>query len=48
MILHDGSKRIEGIGIQNLDIFEKYEVDVLGNYHKVKKEKRKGGKNNKK
>lgn len=48
VILHDGSKRIEGIGIQNLDIFEKYEVDVLGNYHKVKKEKRKGGKNNKK
>lgn len=48
VILHDGSKKFEGIGPQNLEIFEKYEVDVLGNYHKVKKEKRKGGKNNKK
>ena len=30
-------------GVQNLEIFEKYEVDILGNYHKVKNEKRKGG-----
>lgn len=44
IILHDASKRLDGIGVQNLEIFDKYEVDVLGNYHKVKKEKRKGGK----
>lgn len=43
-ITHEGEKKIEGIGIQNLEIFEKYEVDLLGNYHKVKKEERKGGK----
>ena len=30
-------------GAQNLEVFEKYEVDVLGNYYKVKNEKRKGG-----
>lgn len=44
LILHDGSKTIEGLGVQNLEIFDKYEVDVLGNYYKIKKEKRKGGK----
>lgn len=47
-ITHDGEKKIEGIGIQSLEVFEKYEVDLLGNYHKVKKEERKGGKNTKK
>lgn len=46
--LHDGEKEIEGIGIQNLEIFEKFEVDLLGNYYKVRKEERKGGKNKKK
>ena len=31
-------------GSKNLrEVFEKYEVDVLGNYYKVKNEKRKGG-----
>ena len=34
------------IGVLNLKYFEKYEVDILGNYHRVKKETRKGGKNN--
>lgn len=43
-ILPDGSSVIEGIGVQNLEIFDKYEVDVLGNFYKVKKEIRKGGK----
>lgn len=31
--------------IQNLEKFEKYEIDILGNYNKVKRENRKGGKN---
>ena len=44
---HDGSEEIRK-GIQNLEIFEKYEVDLLGNYYKVRKEERKGGKNSNK
>ena len=43
LLTHDGSATIEGVGAQNLEIFEKYEVDILGNYNKVKSEKRKGG-----
>ena len=47
LINHDGScndeNKYERDGAQNLEIFEKYEVDILGNYHKVKNEKRKGG-----
>ena len=47
LINHDKSlidgKEIMRPGVQNLEIFEKYEVDILGNYHKVKNEKRKGG-----
>lgn len=38
---HDGGYTAEGIGIQNLDSFEKYQVDVLGNKKLVKGEKRK-------
>ena len=45
LIAHDNSEKYEGIGVQNLEVFDKYEVDILGNYHKVKKEIRKGGKN---
>ena len=30
------------VGAKSLEIFEKYEVDVLGNVSKIKKEKRKG------
>lgn len=44
LMAHDGSEEYKSIGIQNLELFEKYEVDILGNYHKVKKETRKGGK----
>ncbi|WP_053284650.1 type II CRISPR RNA-guided endonuclease Cas9 [Clostridium botulinum] len=34
---HDGSKRYRGIGIKSgVKEFNKYEVDVLGNYYKVK------------
>ncbi|MCI9000244.1 MAG: type II CRISPR RNA-guided endonuclease Cas9 [Clostridia bacterium] len=38
----NGEKKIEGIGIRNLEIFEKYQVDVLGNISKIRKEKREG------
>lgn len=38
----DGSEKISGIGTQNLEIFEKYQVDILGNINKVKSEKREG------
>lgn len=41
-IVPDGSEKIEGIGVQNLEIFEKYQVDVLGNISKINKEKREG------
>ena len=44
LIAHDNSERYESIGVQSLETFDKYEVDILGNYHKVKKEVRKGGK----
>jgi len=40
----NGQSEYEGIGVKTLDKFEKYEVDLLGNYYKVKKETRKGGK----
>ena len=38
---HDSSYTAEGIGVQNLVSFEKYQVDVLGNKKLVKSEKRK-------
>lgn len=38
----NGEKTIKGIGVKGLDIFEKYQVDILGNISKVKKEKREG------
>ena len=38
----NGEKKIEGIGVKKLEIFEKYQVDVLGNISKVKGEKREG------
>ena len=37
---HDTSAKEEGIGVQSLEIFKKYQVDVLGNYTEVKGEKR--------
>ena len=36
---HDGSELWRGIGMRTAKSIEKYEVDVLGDYHKVKKEK---------
>ena len=37
-----GDKKIEGVGVKNLELLEKYEVSVLGNISKINKEKRKG------
>lgn len=37
---HDGAYERLGIGVKTLDCIEKYTVDVLGQYHKVGKEKR--------
>ena len=39
-ILHDRSASFESMGIQNLCLLKKYQVDVLGNVSEVKKEKR--------
>lgn len=39
---HDRSGSIPSMGIKTLDKVDKYVVDVLGNYHLVKKEKRSG------
>ena len=37
---HDNSYMISSLGIKTLEAFEKYTVDVLGNYYPVKKERR--------
>ena len=39
-ISHDGAYERRGLGIKTLDLVEKYEVDVLGEYHKVTEQKR--------
>lgn len=39
-ISHDRSFEFEGLGIQSLEIFQKYSVDVLGNKFEVKNETR--------
>ena len=41
-IAHDNSFSYEGLGIQSLEIFEKCQVDILGNVSVVKSEKRMG------
>ena len=38
----NGSERIRGVGVKRLEVFEKYQVDVLGNINKIKGEKREG------
>ena len=38
----NGEEKKQGIGVKGLEIFEKYQVDVLGNVTKIKKEKREG------
>lgn len=37
---HDSSYEVKSLGIKTLEKFEKYTVDVLGEYHKVEKEPR--------
>ena len=37
---HDGSYYAKKLGIKTLKCVEKYQVDVLGNYYKVGREKR--------
>lgn len=39
-ITHDDAYKFKGCGVKTLIKLEKYTVDVLGNVHKVKKEKR--------
>lgn len=41
IVAHDNSFMARGIGIQNLDKLDKYQVDILGNKSLVKKESRK-------
>ena len=38
----NGEKKIEGVGVKSLEIFEKYQVSILGERSKIKKEKREG------
>lgn len=40
IILNDNSYSIDSLGVKTLQNLEKYQVDVLGNYTKVSKEKR--------
>lgn len=40
VINHDNTYVLRGLGVKTLISIEKYEVDVLGNIHKVNKEKR--------
>jgi len=42
VLLPDGSEKMRGIGVKSLEIFEKYQVDILGNISKVRKERREG------
>lgn len=39
---HDGTYKVESLGVKTLPVFEKMQVDVLGNISHVKKEKRQG------
>jgi len=42
LITPNEGHKVENIGIQGLEIFEKYNVDILGNISKIKNEKREG------
>ena len=39
LVSHSGAKEWEGIGVRTAKSIEKYQVDVLGSYYKVKKER---------
>lgn len=41
-LAHDSSYKFENLGIQSLELFEKCQVDILGNISVVRGEKRKG------
>lgn len=41
---HDSSSTWRGVGVKTSHIFEKYHVDVLGNYYKIEREKSPVGK----
>lgn len=45
VINHDNTYAISSLGVKTLKSIEKYTVDVLGEYHAVKKEKRQGFEN---
>lgn len=40
VITHDNAYTVESLGFKTLQKVQKYQVDVLGNYTLVKKEKR--------
>lgn len=42
VINHDNTYEKDGLGVKGLPLIEKYQVDALGNFTKVKKEKRMG------
>ena len=42
LLAPNGERKIKGVGVKGLEIFEKYQVDILGNINKVKNEKREG------
>lgn len=39
LISRDGAAEFSGVGVKTAKVFEKYQVDVLGNYYAVKGEK---------
>lgn len=41
-ITHDNTYKVDGLGVKTLKSLQKYYIDILGNYHKIEKEKRVG------
>lgn len=39
LLSHAGETKFDGVGVKAAKVFDKYQVDVLGNYYKVKREK---------
>ena len=42
LLTPNGNEKINGVGVKTLEVFEKYNVDVLGNISKIKNERREG------
>lgn len=40
IVTHDNTYRVQSLGVKTLDALEKYTIDLLGNYSRVRKEKR--------